>query len=263
MRTIAACLMGLILPLVAHSADVDAGRAKAQACTACHGGNGVSVNESIPNLAGQKIAYIISQLKAFRAGTRKNPLMNAMAVQLSDADIDNVAAFFNSLGTPLASETSAVGKQLAASKIIFPTDYRETFKLYSKVNQAEQKRVRHNFANSTTLQRPDSQGPLPDGAFVLTEIYAAKLDDKGNPMMGDDGFFVADKLLALAAMEKRQGWGDDIPAELRNGDWNYALFTPEKTPKKGANQAACLACHKPLSDADYLFSYEALVGKAQ
>lgn len=50
-----------------------------EACEACHGPAGVSLNPTIPNLAGQKPAYLESQLKAFHSKERKNDLMNANA----------------------------------------------------------------------------------------------------------------------------------------------------------------------------------------
>lgn len=262
MRRLMMIIVGMLIPLASISAELEAGKVKAQACTACHGANGISVSDDIPNLAGQKGAYIVTQLKAFRDGTRKNPLMNAMAAQLSDTDIDNVAGFFVSLASAGESETSDVAAALGERKIEVPDDYTARFTLYSKVDQPDQKRVRHNLANKTILAGPDAGGMLPDGSFVLTEIYAAKLDADANPVKGGDGHFVADKLVVLAAMEKRKGWGDAIPEELRNGDWNYALFEPDGSPK-ASNQAKCLACHKPLHDADYLFSYKALTEKAR
>ena len=49
--------------------NIEAGKAKvAEVCAACHGLNGVSVSDTIPNLAGQRAAYIESQLKAFKDG---------------------------------------------------------------------------------------------------------------------------------------------------------------------------------------------------
>ena len=77
--------------------DAAAGKVKAAVCAACHGANGISANALWPNLAGQKADYIIKQLKAFKAGTRKDPLMSPQAAQLSDQDIENVAAHFSSL----------------------------------------------------------------------------------------------------------------------------------------------------------------------
>ncbi len=81
----------------AVAGDAAAGKAKAQMCAACHGLNGISVAPVYPNLHGQKEQYIIKQLKAFKAGTRKDPLMSPMAAPLSDTDIENLAAYFSSL----------------------------------------------------------------------------------------------------------------------------------------------------------------------
>ena len=77
--------------------DAAAGKAKAAVCAACHGMNGISANALWPNLAGQKADYIVKQLKAFKAGTRKDPLMSPQAAQLSDQDMENLAAHFSSL----------------------------------------------------------------------------------------------------------------------------------------------------------------------
>ncbi|HYY16633.1 MAG TPA: c-type cytochrome, partial [Gammaproteobacteria bacterium] len=59
--------------------------------------NGKSANELWPNLAGQRAAYLAKQLKAFRSGTRTDPMMSPMAKPLTDADIENLAAYFSSL----------------------------------------------------------------------------------------------------------------------------------------------------------------------
>src|SRR5450432_3459752 len=84
-----------LLASPALAADIEAGKAKAATvCAACHGANGVSVSDSIPNLAGQRAAYLIEQLQAFKEGSRKNDLMNVIAPQLSTDDITNVATHF-------------------------------------------------------------------------------------------------------------------------------------------------------------------------
>ncbi|MGA7800630.1 MAG: cytochrome c [Gammaproteobacteria bacterium] len=83
--------------LALAAGDVAAGQAKAGTCAGCHGADGISVNPLWPNLAGQKEAYIIKQLKAFRDGVRTDPLMTPMAKPLSDADMENLAAYWSSL----------------------------------------------------------------------------------------------------------------------------------------------------------------------
>ena len=78
--------------------DAAAGKAKSATCAGCHGAEGVSANPLWPNLAGQKDAYLVKQLKAFRDGTRTDPMMAPMAKPLSDDDINNLAAYYSSLG---------------------------------------------------------------------------------------------------------------------------------------------------------------------
>ncbi|NNU43366.1 c-type cytochrome [Ramlibacter montanisoli] len=83
---------------LAGAQDLAAGKARADAvCGACHGANGVSVSDTIPNLAGQKSAYLQSQLRALKEGTRKNAIMGAIAAQPSAEYIANVAAHYASL----------------------------------------------------------------------------------------------------------------------------------------------------------------------
>lgn len=87
----------VIMSSSAFAGDAAAGKAKAMMCAGCHGPEGISVGPMFPNLAGQKEAYLVKQLKDFKAGTRKNPIMDPMASSLSDTDIANLAAHFSSL----------------------------------------------------------------------------------------------------------------------------------------------------------------------
>ncbi len=74
--------------------DVEAGKAKAQACFACHGVNGVSTNPAWPKLAGQGADYIAKQLADFKSGKRTEPLMVAQVAGLSPQDMADLGAFF-------------------------------------------------------------------------------------------------------------------------------------------------------------------------
>jgi cytochrome c553 len=81
------------------AADVAAGKAKSVSCAGCHGNNGISMIPTYPNLAGQKEEYLVLQMKAFRDGGRKNMVMTAMAIGLSDTDIANLSAYYASLNS--------------------------------------------------------------------------------------------------------------------------------------------------------------------
>lgn len=81
----------------AFAGDIAAGKAKAATCGACHGATGISAVPMYPNLAGQKEVYLVKQLKDFKSGARKDPVMSAMAMPLSEADIANISAYYASL----------------------------------------------------------------------------------------------------------------------------------------------------------------------
>jgi cytochrome c553 len=243
----------------AQAADIEAGKAKvATVCAACHGANGVSVSDAIPNLAAQRAGYLEAQLKALKDGTRKNPIMNAIAAQLSADDIANAAAYFASLPGPASSAKSALLPNVVASRVQFPEDYKSTFTKYHTINFPATNQVRYYFANKAAVQAAREGKPLPDGSVLFAEAYSAKLGPDNKPVTGSDGFFVADKLLFYTAMAREAGWGKDIPEMLRNSDWNYAVFTLDNKQRPGVNQAECLACHKPLDKASYTFTLKEL-----
>ena len=84
----------LFLSSSVMAGDVAAGKAKSAICASCHGADGVSVSPLWPNLAGQKEQYLVKQIKAFRDGTRTDPMMAPMVASLSDDDIANLAAYY-------------------------------------------------------------------------------------------------------------------------------------------------------------------------
>jgi cytochrome c553 len=259
MKKLLALSVALAFTPALQAADAAAGKAKAEAvCAACHGAAGVSVGDGIPHLAAQRAGYLEGQLKAFKEGTRKNPIMNAIAAQLGAEDIANVAAHFSAQSGAGAGARSALLANVAKSNVSFPEGYRETFTKYHVINFPATRQVRYYYANSAAVQAAKASKPLPDGSVLFAEVYAAKLDDAKNPVKGGDGFFVAEKLLFYTAMASGAGWGSEIPDMLRNGNWHYAIFTLDKKPRPGVNQAECLACHKPLDNVSYTFTLKEL-----
>jgi cytochrome c553 len=259
MKNLLALSVICVISPFAQAADVAAGKAKAaQVCAACHGADGVSVSDTVPNLAAQRPAYIEGQLKSFKEGNRKNPLMNAIAGQLSAEDMVNVAAHFAAQPGAAAGAKSGLLANVAKSNVAFPEGYKESFTRYHTINFPATRQVRYYYANSAALQAAKAGKPLPDGSVLFAEVYAAKVDGEKKPVAGADGFYLTDKLVAYTAMASGAGWGVDIPDMLRNGNWNYAVFTLDKKPRPGVNQAECLACHKPLDATSYVFTLKEL-----
>ena len=77
-----------------QAADAEAGKAKAQACVACHTIGGPPAAADIPSIAGQPALYTTIQLIAYRDKSRKNPIMEPLAATLTDDDIQALAAWF-------------------------------------------------------------------------------------------------------------------------------------------------------------------------
>jgi len=85
------------IPAVAFSAGNAAeGKNKSAVCHACHGANGQSIQPIYPNLGGQYQDYLVKALKGFRDGSRQNAIMNGFAANLSDADIEDISAWYAS-----------------------------------------------------------------------------------------------------------------------------------------------------------------------
>ncbi|MBS3786547.1 MAG: cytochrome c [Gammaproteobacteria bacterium] len=81
--------------------EIEAGRAKAYTCLGCHGVDGYRnayPSYRVPLLGGQHAAYIADALRAYQTGDRQHPTMRALAATLSEQDIQDIAAYFESSG---------------------------------------------------------------------------------------------------------------------------------------------------------------------
>lgn len=74
------------------------------ACTGCHGVAGIGVSDDVPNLAGETVMYIDTQLKAFRTGKRIHEIMSVVAEELSDQDIRAAAEWYAATKLEIAVE---------------------------------------------------------------------------------------------------------------------------------------------------------------
>jgi len=94
-RALGAVLLASILFACGSASAEDAAiKEKAKLCATCHGENGVPINHTIPVIWGQNEGYLYLQLRDFKSGMRKNPLMNPIAAQLEKKDMLALAAYF-------------------------------------------------------------------------------------------------------------------------------------------------------------------------
>jgi cytochrome c553 len=231
----------------------------AQACTACHGADGVSAFADVPNLAGQKAEYLAQQLKAFRDGARKHDLMQAVARQLGDDDIRALATYWGA--APAAGSGQPTGHAAATisqlkSRMRMPAGFPAGFRDYWRRVDERTRTIDIAHANGVAWQAASHGQELPDGSIIVVVTHDATL--------GTDGRWTPGAVRAYSAMERQAGWGSALPELLRNANWHYGLFTASGTPRLdiqrlGMHHQACLACHKPLATQSYLFTWPDLL----
>ena len=97
MKRLIITALACLLPFAAHAGgDAEAGQKKAaQTCATCHGPKGFAVSPEFPNLAGQNPDYIVAALHHYKNGRRKNPIMQGQVANLTERDIEDLAAYFS------------------------------------------------------------------------------------------------------------------------------------------------------------------------
>lgn len=164
--------------------------------------------------------------------------------------------------TALALGALAVPGAAGPEKIAFPADFDKGV-LYTVADRYDVKQYRELYASPEAVEAARAGKPLPYGTVLTLVQYRAQVDAQGNPLKDASGRFLKGDLIGYTVMEKRQGWGTQYPDDLRNGEWEYAVFTADRKPNEKANFKACLQCHKPHAQQDFVISYPALAGRTR
>lgn len=141
--------------------------------------------------------------------------------------------------------------------VALPSGYQQSFAHYATMNRVGSAAVAKMYANGVAQSSYKSGQPAASGSVLIMEIYKPKKGADGKPLVGADGVNEIDKLAAVAVMERRDAWPADYAADGRVGNWGFAIYNPDGTPKE--NDLDCVACHTPLVQQDHLFSHRQLV----
>ena len=110
-------VLGILIGLVPSAYATDDIEAKAEACAACHGNNGVPIDpKTIPVIRGQEQSYLMKQLRDFRNGERESAVMSPLAKNLEEDDLRKIAAYFAAKpwpARPTAAKQASAPKSLA------------------------------------------------------------------------------------------------------------------------------------------------------
>jgi cytochrome c553 len=104
--------MGTGKPGLAKPDPAQAGKTATAACAGCHGDTGISKTPGTPSLVGLDPKYLVTAMKAYKTGQRKNDMMKSMMGAVTDADLDNIAIYY-ALQKPARAATPASGDQAA------------------------------------------------------------------------------------------------------------------------------------------------------
>jgi hypothetical protein len=156
----------------------------------------------------------------------------------------------------VAAALAAGMAQAGPERVAFPEGYLERFVDYLDVDRPDRKIVRRMYVNPEALAAAVAGEDAPYGTVLVMEDRRAKLGADDAPLVDDDGRMrPTDEILNLFVMEKQPGFGETIAPELRNGDWDYAWYLPDGSPRPEARFEGCFTCHLNRPDRDFTFTF--------
>jgi hypothetical protein len=166
-----------------------------------------------------------------------------------------LAAIAAVLGT-LAGAALAQGYTPGPHNIALPPDWEGRFIRYATVDRADRGIIRHLYANPEAVAAARPGQPLPDGTLLIMADTRARLGADGRPLLDQQGRMIpVPGWIAIAVQERRAGWGEGYPPDLRNGAWEYARFNADGSRNEGPVRA-CFTCHLQARPAqDFAFNF--------
>ena len=189
----------------AHAQDAAAGEKKAAMCIGCHGIVGYQASfpevHKVPMIAGQGAKYIVAALTAYKKGERKHPTMRGIAGSLNDADMADLAAYYE-------KQNAAVVKPVADAPAVAPSA--EVAALLAKGVCSSCHGA--NFSKPIDPGYPKIAGQHGDYLAVALHAYTVQ----GNPQVGRGNAIMAGQVkqfkpAELKALAKYIG---SLPGEL-------------------------------------------------
>ncbi len=210
MRTATTSILAALVALLgnfstAYAQDAAAGEKKAAMCIGCHGIVGYQASfpeiHKVPMIAGQGAKYIVSSLAAYKKGERKHPTMRGIAGSLSDADMADLAAYYEKQNAqsvkPVADAPTAAPSADVAALL--------TKGACSSCHGA-------NFSKPIDPSYPKIAGQHADYLAVTLHAYGVQ----GNPQVGRSNAIMAGqvKQFSRAELKALAKYIGSLPGEL-------------------------------------------------
>ncbi|THI88275.1 MAG: hypothetical protein CAF41_006145 [Nitrospira sp. CG24A] len=149
--------------------------------------------------------------------------------------------------------TSSAPVKPRDGELPLPAGYQNGPKFLSEIQRPDAKQVRELFINPVGAKTNPGQ-PFPNGTVMVMELYKAKTTGE-TLETGADGKLVKDDLAKILVMGKGEGWGQEVPDNLKNGQWVFAAYGPDGKAL-AEDFTKCRACHAPLAQKDFVHRYD-------
>ena len=258
--------MGVINAASAVEGNADAGKAKAAVCGACHGATGLNPNPTYPDLAGQNAPYIAKQLADFKSGARTDMMMAPMAVNLSEQDMADLAAYFSSQArtseqATVTADTPASAPTAAASSVDIVT-FTPAKAIYAgDVKAGQQKSVMCASCHGADGNSPIAIYPKLAGQsanYIAKQLADFKSGNRNDPIMagmvaGLSEEDMDDLAAYFAVQNTKAGTGESNVA-------GHKLYLGGDAAK---GITACIACHGVTGKGMKQAGFPSLTGQSQ
>ena len=101
------------------------------------------------------------------------------------------------------------------SNVDFPADWAKGT-MYGTVDRPDTKQYREFYTTPDVVEAVCAGKPVPDGAVIVLAAYMAQVDAASVPLKDASGRFLKGSLVAVNVQQKKKGWGEDIPAAIRD-----------------------------------------------
>jgi Cytochrome P460 len=152
----------------------------------------------------------------------------------------------------LATAVAALAADPTPSPVDNPVGKWDDYEMIIQVDVPLRGTLRHVHVDRVSAAEARRTGKLPYGTKIVMRDYAGVADGQGG-WKSENHRLVAGKAAVVLIRQKEKGWGTTHPEAIRNGEWEYGLFTADGKPIPINTEQACMPCHKRLEATDYTF----------
>jgi len=141
-------------------------------------------------------------------------------------------------------------------RVAYPAGFETTFVRYAVIDREGKPTARFMYVDRESLAAAKAGAALPNGAILVMEDHKVRVVGDAPVLDAASRYIPTDEVTNVFVMQKGAGWGDAYPADVRNGDWEYAWFKADGARRTDKTMENCFACHKKQAGADYTFSFQ-------